>query len=168
MFTKKPDRDTPPPIDLTKSAPPIPPPITSAPRPASSRPSTTSSVIGPDLTVMGNIVSKGGVQIDGEIQGDLHAMNVVVGENARITGGIIADEVIVRGTVMGSIRGRSVSLQSSSKVEGDVYHQSLAIEQGAYFEGKSRRSEDPLASTTRPDGPLTNGAASTSSSTLPS
>ena len=30
-------------------------------------------------------------------------------------------------------------------VEGDVYHQSLAIEQGAFFEGKSRRSDDPLA-----------------------
>jgi cytoskeletal protein CcmA (bactofilin family) len=26
-------------------------------------------------------------------------------------------------------------------VEGDIFHQSLAIEQGAYFEGKSRRSD---------------------------
>jgi cytoskeletal protein CcmA (bactofilin family) len=38
-----------------------------------------------------------------------------------------------------------VTLQSSSHVEGDIFHQSLAIEQGTYFEGKSRRSEDPLA-----------------------
>jgi cytoskeletal protein CcmA (bactofilin family) len=30
-------------------------------------------------------------------------------------------------------------------VEGDIFHQSLAIEQGAYFEGKSRRSDNPLA-----------------------
>jgi cytoskeletal protein CcmA (bactofilin family) len=38
-----------------------------------------------------------------------------------------------------------VTLQAQSHVEGDIYHQSLAIEQGAYFEGKSRRSDDPLA-----------------------
>jgi len=30
-------------------------------------------------------------------------------------------------------------------VEGDINHQSLAIEQGAFFEGKSRRSDDPLS-----------------------
>jgi len=35
-------------------------------------------------------------------------------------------------------------LQSTSQVEGDIFHQSLSIEQGAMFEGKSRRTnEDP-------------------------
>jgi cytoskeletal protein CcmA (bactofilin family) len=38
-----------------------------------------------------------------------------------------------------------VSLQSTSHVEGDVYHQALVMEQGAFFEGKSTRSDDPLA-----------------------
>jgi cytoskeletal protein CcmA (bactofilin family) len=47
--------------------------------------------------------------------------------------------------VVGSIRGLRVTLQAQSHVEGDIFHQSLAIEQGAYFEGKSRRSDDPLA-----------------------
>ena len=97
------------------------------------------------------------MQVDGELQGDLHAASVVVGEQARITGGVIADEVIVRGTVMGSVRGKTVALQSTSKVEGDVYHQSLSIEQGAYFEGKSRRMDDPLGGAPRPDVGGTNG-----------
>ncbi len=91
------------------------------------------------------------MQIDGEVQGDIHGTYIVVGERARITGGIVAEEVVVRGHVMGSIRGRRVMLQSSSHVEGDVYHQSLAIEQGAFFEGKSRRSEDPTANLARPE-----------------
>lgn len=103
------------------------------------------SVIGPDLIITGNLTSKGEMQIDGEVQGDIRATNLIVGERARITGTIVADEAIIRGHVLGSIRSKRVMLQSSSHVEGDVYHQSLAIEQGAYFEGKSRRSEDPLA-----------------------
>ncbi len=127
----------------------------SLPQRAASRSGDRSqpSIIGPDLVIIGNLVSNGQVQIDGEVQGDIHGTHIVVGETARITGGIVSEEVVVRGTVMGSIRGRKVMLQSDSKVEGDIHHKSLAIEQGAYFEGKSRRTDDPLAGIERPDLP---------------
>jgi cytoskeletal protein CcmA (bactofilin family) len=61
---------------------------------------------------------------------------------------------------MGSVRGKKVVLQSSSHVEGDIYHTALAIEQGAFFEGKSRRSEDPTAGIARPEMPMINGMGS--------
>ena len=103
------------------------------------------SIIGEDLSVEGNVDSKGEIQIDGQIKGDVHCTSLVIGDTALIEGSVVADDVIVRGRVVGSVRGQRVTLQSSSHVEGDIHHQSLAIEQGAYFEGKSRRSEDPLA-----------------------
>ena len=106
--------------------------------------STAASIIGSDLQVVGNIHSKGEVHIEGEVQGDIHSNSLVVGEKAVITGSIIADEVTVRGKVLGSVRSNRVTLQSTSHVEGDVVHQSLAIEQGAFFEGKSRRADDPM------------------------
>jgi cytoskeletal protein CcmA (bactofilin family) len=159
MFTKKPEKE-PSAFDLARGVPPLPPsgPMPQAmPTMARAAAKTGMSQIGSDLTVVGNLLSKGEVHIDGEIQGDVHAGNVVVGESARITGGLVADEVIVRGTVMGSIRGKRVVLQSSSKVEGDIFHSQLAIEQGAFFEGKSRRSDDPTAGVQRPDVPVPNG-----------
>ncbi len=58
------------------------------------------SVIGPDLMINGNLVTKGEVQIDGEVQGDIQGTYVVIGEKARITGGITAEEIVVRGHVM--------------------------------------------------------------------
>ena len=119
---------------------------------------SAASVIGPDLTINGNLVSKGEVQVDGEVQGDIHGTYVVIGEKARITGGIVAEEIVIRGHVMGSVRGKRVMLQSSSHIEGDIYHQALAIEQGAFFEGKSRRSDDPMADSPRPDIPGFNGS----------
>lgn len=116
----------------------------------SSGPASTS-VIGPDLIIHGNLMSKGEVQIEGEVQGDIHGTHIVVGEKARITGGIIAEECIIRGHVLGTVRGRRVLLQTTSHVEGDIYHQTVAIEQGAFFEGKSRRTDDPIAGISRPD-----------------
>ena len=41
--------------------------------------------------------------------------------------------------ILGVIRGMTVTLQASSRVEGDIHHLSLAIEQGAEFDGRCRR-----------------------------
>ena len=109
-----------------------------------SEPSKSVSVIGSDLTIAGNLICRGEVQVDGIVEGDIQGSNVVIGENATVTGGISADEVVIRGHVVGSVHSRRVMLQSTSQVEGDIFHQSLSIEQGAMFEGKSRRTnEDP-------------------------
>jgi cytoskeletal protein CcmA (bactofilin family) len=100
------------------------------------------SIIGADLTIAGNLICKGEVQVDGTVEGDIQGSNVVIGENAMITGSISGEEVIVRGHVVGSVYSRRVMLQTTSQVEGDIFHQALSIEQGAMFEGKSRRTND--------------------------
>jgi cytoskeletal protein CcmA (bactofilin family) len=144
MFTKKSE-----PSPLTGARPGLPP---TPPKGNGQRPASGSvSQISADLTIIGNLISQGEVQVDGEVQGDLHATVILVGENARVTGNVVATEVTVRGTVLGSVRGNRVLLQSTSKVEGDVFHQQLGIEQGAFFEGKSRRVENPTAGVQRPE-----------------
>lgn len=103
------------------------------------------SFIAPGLQVTGNLVSQGDLVIEGQVNGDIKGSHVVVGENATITGSIVADEIDVLGQVTGSLRGKRVRLQASSRMEGDIFHTTLSIQQGAYFEGKSRRSNDPTA-----------------------
>jgi cytoskeletal protein CcmA (bactofilin family) len=141
MFTKTPeDAATPelPPTRLQVAS------QRSRPAPRGSG-SDAATVIGAGLSVTGNLESKGEVHVEGEVQGDVHAQHIVIGDRARIKGGLIAEEIVVRGNVQGSIRGNAVTFHSSSRVEGDVFHKSLVIEQGAFFEGKSRRSEDPTS-----------------------
>jgi cytoskeletal protein CcmA (bactofilin family) len=110
------------------------------------------SVIGPDLAITGNLESTGEVQIEGDVQGDIHAGRIVVGAQGRVVGDLLADEIVIGGVVQGSIRGNSLTFQGASHIEGDVYHRKLAIEQGAYFEGKSRRSDDPMGLQRNPNG----------------
>jgi len=108
------------------------------------------SIIGEDLTIIGNVTSKGEIQIDGEIQGDIRCSSLLLSDKAQVRGGVVAEEIVVRGRLVGSIKGLRITLQGPSHVEGDIFHQSLAIEPGAYFEGKSRRSDDPLAEAKAP------------------
>ncbi|MGE5260060.1 MAG: bactofilin family protein [Actinomycetota bacterium] len=103
------------------------------------------SIIGEDLTIEGNVTSKGEVQVDGEIEGDIRCGSLLLGDKGQVRGGVVAEDVVVRGRIIGSIHGLRITLQAQCHVEGDIFHQGLSIEQGAYFEGRSRRSDNPLA-----------------------
>jgi cytoskeletal protein CcmA (bactofilin family) len=50
---------------------------------------------------------------------------------------------VVDGKVQGPIQGGDVVLKSKAHVIGDIQHQSLAIEKGAYFEGRSFQVRRP-------------------------
>ena len=103
------------------------------------------SIIGNDLTIMGErivIITKGILQVDGEVQADLHGAEVIIGEAGKVTGTICADAVSVRGQVFGTVKGIKVELMSKSTVEGDIYHQTLVVIEGASFDGRVRRPKD--------------------------
>jgi cytoskeletal protein CcmA (bactofilin family) len=111
----------------------------------SSEHSPAASTIGEDLTITGNVSSKGAIHLEGRIVGDVDCVSLVLGENSQLEGNVVAESVLIRGRLVGSVRAPEVTLQATSHVEGDLLHQSLAIEQGAFFEGKSRRSEEPIS-----------------------
>ena len=103
------------------------------------------SVLSSDLTVVGNIRTEGDIQIEGTVEGDIRAHQLVIGETATIRGEIVGDEVVVNGRVVGRVRGLKVRLTATARVEGDIIHKTIAIESGAHFEGSVQRQEDPLA-----------------------
>ena len=109
------------------------------------------STIGEDLTITGDVTSTGELHLDGRIHGDVHCVSLVLGENARLEGNVVAEDVMVRGHLIGSVRALRVMLQSQAHVEGNLFHKSLSIEQGTHFEGESRPSVDPLS--TSPEVP---------------
>jgi cytoskeletal protein CcmA (bactofilin family) len=102
------------------------------------------SIIGNDLRIIGQgglrIISRGILQIDGEIEGDVQAAEVIIGAQGKVTGLVAGQQVTVSGKISGAICAKTVTLQSTSDVEGDIYHMVFAIEQGAVFEGRSRRA----------------------------
>src|SRR5665213_2258069 len=110
--------------------------------------STAPSIISADLTVTGTLISNGDIQIDGVVEGDVRSVGLVIGEKAEIHGEILADDITVRGRVIGRIRARKVQLAATSHVEGDILHEALAVEAGAFFEGNCRHSDNPLGEVT--------------------
>lgn len=145
MFTKKNEETgAPSAAKPTATAPAKPTGASSAPA-AAAKPKPAPSVLSSDLTVTGNLVTSGDIQIEGTVEGDIRAHLLTVGEGATVKGECVADDVVVNGRVVGCVRGLKVRLTASARVEGDIIHKTIAIESGAHFEGSVKREDDPLA-----------------------
>jgi cytoskeletal protein CcmA (bactofilin family) len=95
------------------------------------------TVIAEGLKIIGSITAEGLAEVNGQIEGELHCASLIISRKAQIAGTVTAERVVVDGTVEGPIQGGEVVLKSQAHVVCDIHHQSLAIEKGAYFEGRS-------------------------------
>lgn len=113
----------------------------------------TPSIISTSLRITGNIETGGDIHLDGIIDGDVMSQNLTVGEEAVINGAVICDVVRIAGKVNGDISSRVVELTRTARVVGDINHETLAIEAGAYVQGLCRHVEAGLAEN-RPADPV--------------
>ncbi|MGE5504525.1 MAG: bactofilin family protein [Actinomycetota bacterium] len=92
-------------------------------------------MIGADVRIVGDIITQGEMQIDGQVDGDITCQRLVVGEGGRIAGEVSAETVEVHGELSGKVNASTVIIAKSARVIGDITHDSLEIEAGAYMEG---------------------------------
>jgi cytoskeletal protein CcmA (bactofilin family) len=97
----------------------------------------SKQVIGKELKIVGSVTAKGLVWVYGEIDGELHCTSLVIDKGAHVSGTVAAERIVVDGKVEGPIQGGKVILKSRAQVVGDIHHQSLAIESGAFLDGRS-------------------------------
>lgn len=107
--------------------------------PATTRPmasGATFSVVGPDVTITGNIEASADLHVDGRVMGDLTCAALVQGEKSVIEGAIVAERARLSGTVKGTIAARELVVLKSAHIDGDVTYETLTIEQGAAVNGR--------------------------------
>lgn len=181
MFSK-PASNTPPSPQPSTPAAPQPAPTTltptpqpeASPRPAAARGPRATSLIASDTVLEGNISGAGEIQIDGTVKGDVRVEHVTVGDGGQVEGGIYAEAVEIRGKVTGSVTAKQVRLYGACHVDGDITHEQLAMETGAFFQGRSLRLQRPAqpqvsAPKSEPIAPpRDNGSGSLSAKSAPS
>lgn len=94
------------------------------------------ATLGKGSRVEGKLTFENTVKIDGNVEGEIQAQSVVVGESAVINAQIVADTVVVKGKVTGDITARKqVELRAPAKLVGNITTPSLVIHEGVFFEG---------------------------------
>ena len=97
------------------------------------------SLLGKEIKVIGKITSKGALQLDGVLEGEIKASKLVIEKSAKVVGSVTSEDLVIRGRIIGPVFGKKVRFGSSARVEGDTFHETIAIEDGAYYEGSIRR-----------------------------
>ena len=99
--------------------------------------SQSVNIIGAGTTIEGDITTNGDMRIDGSLTGSINVKGkLVVGPSGMVEGEIICQNADVSGTIKGKIGvAELLSLKSSSKLNGDIITNKIAVEPGAAFSG---------------------------------
>jgi cytoskeletal protein CcmA (bactofilin family) len=99
------------------------------------------SLIGEGTEVHGELRFTDGLRIDGTVHGDVIAEGpgsslLVISENSRVHGKVMAGHVIINGEVHGPVVSTELlELQPKARIVGDVHYESLEMHQGATING---------------------------------
>jgi cytoskeletal protein CcmA (bactofilin family) len=111
-----------------------------------------ASLIASDTTIDGGVSGDTELHVDGVVRGDIVVARLSIGETGHVEGAIQAEIVEARGRVVGSITAKQVRLYASCHVDGDITHEQLTMEAGAFFQGRSlkfqRTASAPMAAIT--------------------
>jgi cytoskeletal protein CcmA (bactofilin family) len=98
------------------------------------------TVIAEGLKIVGSVTAEGLIEVNGQIEGELHCTSLIITRKAHVSGTVEAERVVVDGRVEGPIHGGDVVLKSHAFVVGDILHRTLTIENGAHFDGRSLKA----------------------------
>ena len=116
------------------------------------------SLVSSELEIEGNLTTPGELQLDGTIEGDVTCEKLMVGERASVTGRVQANEVVIRGKIIGNVKANNVEMAKTAHVIGDIWHDTLAIDAGAFLEGHCRHNDGK---------PVTNAIGSLPANVIP-
>ena len=99
----------------------------------------SGGVVTSSILIKGEIRGREDLYIDGEVQGSIHLTEgrVTVGPHGKISADVDAREIVIRGTVKGSLRARErVEVGRTGDIRGDITTLRFAIEEGAQIHSK--------------------------------
>jgi cytoskeletal protein CcmA (bactofilin family) len=120
------------------------------------------SLVGEGMHVKGDLSFVDGMRIDGDVHGNVVAASgaaslLVISENGKVHGKVMAAHVIINGTVVGPVQSAEMlELQPKARVTGDVRYELLEMHPGAQVDGELK----PLKSAASAEKPALKLAAS--------
>ena len=101
-----------------------------------SRRNTTLSIIGEGIDFAGEINTEGNIHIDGIMRGVIRANEVVIGPNGEFDGEIIADILIINGTIKGKFTIKNLHIRKGGLLQGRAKYEILIVGIGGKIQGE--------------------------------
>ena len=98
--------------------------------------------LGKGTKITGKLVFEGAGRIEGHVDGEISAQDVLtVGEGALVNAKIAGTTIVIEGQVTGDVTARQrIELRASARVNGNVSTPSLVVPEGAILNGQCSMS----------------------------
>lgn len=94
-----------------------------------------TTVIHSGMRVEGKLITSGDVLIEGTVSGEVKGYLVTIAKGAKVLGKIAADEVVIDGTIEGTITCMKLRINTDATAKGEFTQSILSVAPGAIFEG---------------------------------
>ncbi len=104
--------------------------------------SKINTLIGPDISIIGEIKYEGVIHIEANVEGSLVAnkkkdSKLYINKAAFIRGSVDALNVAINGNVIGNVYAYGlIQLGSDAVINGDIFYKSIEMEVGAKIDGR--------------------------------
>jgi cytoskeletal protein CcmA (bactofilin family) len=110
--------------------------------------------LGKGTKITGKLVFEGAGRIEGQVDGEIAAQDVLtIGEGAMVNAKIAGTTIIIEGQVTGDVTARQrLELRASGRVNGNITAPSLVVHEGAILNGQcSMGAETKTAPREKPE-----------------
>ena len=105
-----------------------------------SEPNNGTSLLGEGLTIEGDLICKGEIEIAGNMNGNITAESLKVLETGSVIGGVKAEQFQVFGFIEGEIYADDIVIGKTATIKGDIFFkENLKIDEGADVDGYIKR-----------------------------
>ena len=92
---------------------------------------TSSSVIGTEMQINGNIKCQGHLVLKGKVKGNIECENLNISSEGNLRGNIKSHQSVIGGNFEGDVFSENLAIESSANIKGNLYYNSLEAEPGA-------------------------------------
>ena len=95
------------------------------------RASISSSVIGTEMQINGNIKCQGHLVLKGKVKGNIECENLNIASEGHLRGNIKSFQSVIGGNFEGNVVSETLAIESSANIKGNLYYNNLEAEPGA-------------------------------------
>ena len=101
-----------------------------------------TSIISKGMSIKGNVISDGILEIEGDVDGDITGNIITLRETSSVKGNIVAKILNVKGKFVGIIKSEKINVSEHANINGTLEYMSLCVEDGAIIEADLKRTTE--------------------------
>ncbi len=115
------------------------------------RNTTSSSVIGTEMHISGNIKCSGNLVIKGKVKGNIECDHIHLASDGFLRGNIKSLHSVLGGDFEGDVVADTLAIESTGSIKGNLYYNNLKAQPGAKLEvqlikGLEKKEKSPSKS----------------------